>query len=146
MNRAGRKERLTCVRRTWTREQRRHVGNVAWTGAGGDGSAEPDVSLAWGDPLVGFADVWQPTDADQPAEVSLHLAPDTTPAQRTDALDELLNVAPRATIEVARADRTLMEALADRGFARRAVRGSCSCGRTWPIPPTSQHMVRSMAT
>jgi GNAT superfamily N-acetyltransferase len=116
MGRAGLNERLACVRRTWTREQRHHVGNVAWTGARGDGSAVPDVSLAWGDPLVGFADVWRPADADQPAEVSLHLAPDATAAQRADALDELLNVVPRATVEVARADRTLMQALGDRGF------------------------------
>lgn len=89
VNRIDLHERLACVQRTWTPQQRLHVGNVAWASARGDGRPVPDATLAWGDPLVGFADFWRSAAADQPAEASLHIAPDATPAQRADALDEL---------------------------------------------------------
>jgi GNAT superfamily N-acetyltransferase len=50
------------------------------------------------------------------AEASLHIAPDATPAQRADAVDELLHVAPRITVEVSRQDTALVDALGERGF------------------------------
>ncbi|MEV4630245.1 GNAT family N-acetyltransferase [Micromonospora sp. NPDC049523] len=111
-------ERLACVRRSWNPRQRLHVGNVAWAGARGDGSPVPDATLTWGDPLLGFADVWLSGASDQPAQASLHLGPDTTPTQRAAAVDELLHLAPRLTVEVSDQDTALTAVLAERGFHR----------------------------
>jgi len=108
--------RLACVQRTWTPQQRLHVGNVAWVGARADGSRVPDAALEWGDPLEGFADVWQSDVGDEPAEASLHVAPDAGIARRAGTVDELLHVAPRVTVEVSRADTALVAALVKRGF------------------------------
>ena len=105
--------RLACVQRTWTPQQRLHVGNVAWAGARADGSRVPDATLEWGDPLVGFADVWQSGIGDEPAEASLHLAHDAGGARRAEAVDELLHVAPRVMVEVSRADTALVAALVE---------------------------------
>jgi GNAT superfamily N-acetyltransferase len=99
--------RLDCVRRSWTPRQRLHPGDVAWAAARGDGSPVPDVRLAWGDPLVGFADVWLSGEPGDPAQAQLHLGADATPAQRSAAVDELLRVAPRVTVEAAPQDPDL---------------------------------------
>ncbi|MEH1101950.1 GNAT family N-acetyltransferase [Micromonospora sp. CPCC 205561] len=108
---------LDCVGRTWTPSQRLHVGDVAWAYAHGDGSAAPDVSLAWGDPLLGFADVWLPGSTGQPATAALHLAAQTmTTRQLAEAVDELLRVAPRVTVEASRQQTEVVEALRTRGF------------------------------
>ncbi|MEV0730992.1 GNAT family N-acetyltransferase [Polymorphospora sp. NPDC050346] len=69
---------------------------------------------------MGFADVWWSEASDQPAEVSLHIAPDATPAQRADAVDDLLNVAPRLTVEVSRQDTALVDALGRCGLREAA--------------------------
>ena len=106
-------ERLSCVRRGWTPLRRLHPGNVAWAAAGGDGRPPPDAVLAWGSPLWGFADVWRSAET---AEAVVHIAPDATPAQRAAAIDELLRVAPRVTVDVSRQERALVDALIDRGF------------------------------
>lgn len=108
--------RMACVQRTWTPRQRLHVGNVAWASAGGDGSPVPDASLGWGDPLVGFADVWHSEAAGQPAEATLHLAPDAACSQRADAVDELLHLASQVTVGVSRQDSALIDVLTERGF------------------------------
>ncbi|KAB1161942.1 GNAT family N-acetyltransferase [Micromonospora sp. AMSO12t] len=109
--------RLACVRRTWTPQQRLHVGNVAWSHAHGDGSAAPDRTLAWCRPLLGFADIWLPASAEEPANASLHLSPRTmTPRQLVDALDELRQVAPRVSLEVPLQQTELIDALSARGF------------------------------
>lgn len=108
--------RLACVRRTWTPGQRLHPGDVAWAAAGGTGSPTPDLSLAWGDPLIGFADVWRAAAPDQPDRALLHLAPDATAAERAAALHELVGVAPRLTVEVSTRDAALHETLARHGF------------------------------
>ncbi|WP_328416604.1 GNAT family N-acetyltransferase [Micromonospora sp. NBC_00389] len=109
-------QRLACVQRSWTPQQRLHVGNVAWAGAHGDGSPVPDATLGWGDPLVGFADVWHPAVSGEPAQASLHMGPASTAAQRAAAVDELLDLAPHVSVEVSRADVGLIRALAERGF------------------------------
>ncbi|WP_326560560.1 GNAT family N-acetyltransferase [Micromonospora sp. NBC_01796] len=109
-------ERLDCVRRSWNPRQRLHAGNVAWAGARGDGSPVPDATLTWGDPLLGFADVWLSGASDQPAQASLHLGPDLTAAQRAAAVDELVHLAPRVTVEVSDHDTALTAVLAERGF------------------------------
>lgn len=109
MNAAGLTARLACVARTWTRRQRLHPGDVAWAHAHGDGSTPADVTLSWGDPLAGFADVWHSGAA------SLHLAPGAPVA---DAVGELLRAAPRPTLEVSLEDTVLVEALTSRGFRR----------------------------
>ncbi|MEW2378429.1 GNAT family N-acetyltransferase [Micromonospora sp. NPDC047812] len=109
--------RLACVGRTWTPQQRLHVGNVAWAHTHGDGSPAPDVTVAWGDPLLGFADVWLPASTVEPATASLHLAPQTTtPHQLAGAVDELLRVASRVTVEVPLQQAELVDALTARGF------------------------------
>ncbi|GAB3137816.1 hypothetical protein GCM10027290_04250 [Micromonospora sonneratiae] len=108
--------RLACVGRTWTPQQRLHVGNVAWADAHGDGSPVPDVTLAWGDPLVGFADTWLSGTAEQPATASLHMSPQSTPAQMADAINELLHATPRVTVEVSRQHTGLVDALTAHGF------------------------------
>jgi GNAT superfamily N-acetyltransferase len=104
--------RLACVRRSWNPRQRLHVGDVAWAAAGGDGAPVPEVSLAWGDPLAGFADVWRPAGPDRPAEAVLHLGPELSPAQRSAAVADLLRVAPRVLVEASPED----PALAGHGF------------------------------
>jgi GNAT superfamily N-acetyltransferase len=110
--------RIACVQRTWIPQQRLHTGNVAWHCSRGDGSPVPDTALAWGDPLIGFADVWRSGTAGQSAEVSLHLARDASPSQRADVVEELLHLAAQVTVEVSRQDRPLACALTDRGFAQ----------------------------
>jgi GNAT superfamily N-acetyltransferase len=104
--------RLASVGRSWTPQQRLHVGDIAWAAARGDGSPVPDVRLGWGDPLVGFADVWLSAVPGEPAQALMHLGPDATPAQRSAAVDDLLQVAPRVTVEAAPRDPVL----AARGF------------------------------
>jgi GNAT superfamily N-acetyltransferase len=108
--------RLDCVGRTWTPQQRLHTGNVAWADAHGDGSPVPDVTLAWGDPLVGFADIWLSGAANEPATASLHIAPQTMPAQLADAVNELLQVTSGVTVEVSRQHTDLVDALMAHGF------------------------------
>jgi GNAT superfamily N-acetyltransferase len=112
MNDTATAERLACVGRSWTPRQRLHVGDVAWAAARGDGSPVPDISLAWGDPLVGFADVWLSSTPGRPAQALLHLGADTTHAQRSVAVDDLLHTAPWVTVEASPLD----PALAGRGF------------------------------
>jgi GNAT superfamily N-acetyltransferase len=116
VNNAELDARMACVQRTWIPQQRLHAGNVAWASARGDGSPAPDATLAWGNPLAGFADVWRSEVAGQPAEAALHLAPDAAPAQRADAVNELLEVAAEVTVGVSRQDRALTDVLARRGF------------------------------
>lgn len=99
--------RLACVGRSWIPGQRLHAGDVAWAAAGGDGSKVPDVSLAWGDPLAGFADVWVPAAPHEQAAALLHLGPATTPAMRSFAVRELLSVAPSVAVEASPRDETL---------------------------------------
>ncbi|MEV0392457.1 GNAT family N-acetyltransferase [Polymorphospora rubra] len=109
--------RLACVRRTWTPRQRLHVGNVAWADAHGDGTPIPDITLAWGDPLTGFADIWKPSDTDdQPATASLHLTPQTTSTRLAAAVDDLLQLTPRITVDVPRQHTDLVNALTARGL------------------------------
>ena len=60
-------------------------------------SVAPDAVLSWGDPMWGFADVWQPATA------ALHLAGGVTPHQVAVALDGILEVSD--SIMVARAAR-----------------------------------------
>jgi GNAT superfamily N-acetyltransferase len=116
MSRTDLDARLACVQRTWTVRQRLHVGNVAWAGARADGSPVPDATLAWGDPLVGFADVWWGGTVDDASEASLHIAPDVSAARRAEALDELFHLVPQVTVEVSRDDAALVDALAERGL------------------------------
>ena len=101
--------RLACVARGWTPRQRLHPGDVAWAHAHGDGSTPPDLTLSWGDPLTGFADVWHSGTA------SVHLAPGAPVAA---AVDDLLKAAPRTAMEVSLADTALLDALTSRGFRR----------------------------
>ncbi|WP_229070108.1 GNAT family N-acetyltransferase [Actinoplanes sp. DH11] len=132
--------RLACVGRTWTPQQRLHPGNVAWSHARGDGSTTPDAVLTWGDPLFGFADIWRPPTASPhpapstasvhpapstaslhpaPSTVSLHLAPESATARRMhEAVDELLQVAPHATVEVSLQQPALLAVLTAKGFRR----------------------------
>ena len=97
-------------------QQRLHVGNVAWAAAGGDGSPVPDATIGWGDPLIGYADVWRSEMVGQPADASLHLSPDAPPAQRAAAVDELLQLAGHVRVEVPRQDTALTGVLIERGF------------------------------
>jgi GNAT superfamily N-acetyltransferase len=106
------------VQRTWTPGQRLHVGNVAWASSGGDGSPVPDASIGWGNPLVGFADVWRSEAPGRPADASLHLSPDAPAAQRADAVDELLQLAAQVTVEVSCQDTALTDVLIERGFRK----------------------------
>jgi hypothetical protein len=53
---------LMCVSSAWTPWSHLHAGNVQWAASGGDGSAPPSLSLAWGAPLLGFADAWVDRD------------------------------------------------------------------------------------
>ncbi len=76
----------------------------------------PDATLSWGDPLIGFADVWRSEARGQPAEASLHLAPDADAAQRADAVGELLRLASQVTVAVSRQDTALTDVLTERGF------------------------------
>ena len=105
-------ERLACVQRSWTPRQHLHVGDVAWAAAGGDGSPAPDVSMAWGEPLAGFADVWLPAAPDGPGRAVLHLGSGVTGPQRAAALDQVLRVAPLVDIDASPQDPVL----AGRGF------------------------------
>ncbi|MGN6302236.1 MAG: GNAT family N-acetyltransferase [Angustibacter sp.] len=110
--------RSACVSATWTPQQRLHVGNVAWSHSRGDGSPVPDVSLNWGDPLQGFADVWHGTAVDDPAEVSLHVSPETPDGERSRLVHELLDTLgrPAVQVEVSRQDAALVQTLARAGF------------------------------
>lgn len=111
--------RLACVGRTWSPQQRLHVGDVAWASAHGDGSTTPDVALAWGEPLAGFADIWLPASAGEPATASLHLVPPAmTGARLAAAIDEILRVAPHVVAEVSLAQAEIVDALTARGFRR----------------------------
>lgn len=102
--------RLDCVARSWTPQQRLHVGNVAWAHAHGDGSVAPDAVLSWGDPMWGFADIWQPATA------ALHLVGGITAHQVAVALDDILRVTPHVTMEVSLQQTRLVQALTGRGF------------------------------
>ncbi|MEU5563454.1 hypothetical protein [Micromonospora musae] len=110
--------RLECVGRTWTPQQRLHLGDVAWASAHGDGSAAPDIALTWGDPLWGFADIWLPESAAEPATTALHLASGITAHQLANAIGEILQVAPHLTAEVSLQQTEVVNALSDQGFRR----------------------------
>ncbi|MFI6259786.1 hypothetical protein ACIBCL_27275 [Micromonospora zamorensis] len=116
MNTADLSARLGCVGRTWTPQQRLHVGNVAWASVHGDGSTAPDLSLEWGDPLRGFADIWLPESAAEQATVALHLAPGMPTRQLANAINDVLEVAPRVTVEVSLQQAEIVSALVDQGF------------------------------
>ncbi|WP_433550331.1 hypothetical protein ACQP08_20520 [Micromonospora zamorensis] len=116
MNTADLSARLGCVGRTRTPQQRLHVGNVAWASAHGDGRTAPDLSLGWGDPLRGFADIWLPESAAEQATAALHLAPGMPTHQLANAINEVLGVAPRVTVEVSLQQTEIVNALVDQGF------------------------------
>ena len=120
--------RLDCVSATWTPEQRLHPGNVAWSHSRGDGSPAPDAALAWGEPLTGFADVWQDGAPNGPAEVSLHVSPQAAPGQRSRIVRELLDAFPAMTVEVSRQDVALVGELTAAGLRETEDPGSRSCG------------------
>jgi hypothetical protein len=86
--------RLDCVARSWTPQQRLHVGNIAWAYAHGDGSTVPDRTLAWG----------------------MHVGADMTDQQVAAAVDKMLDVAPHVSIEVSIQQGRLVRMLTDRGF------------------------------
>ena len=108
--------RWDCVSTTWTPQQRLHAGNVAWSHTRGDGSPTPDASLAWGEPLTGFADVWQDGSPSSPAEVSLHVSPRAAAEERQRIVRELIDAFPTMTVEVSRQDVSLVRVLAAVGF------------------------------
>lgn len=108
--------RRDCVSATWTPHQRLHPGNVAWSHSRGDGSPAPDATLAWGEPLTGFADVWQDGSPIGPVEVSLHVSPQAAPEERRRIVQELIDAFPALTVEVSRQDVSLVEVLAIAGF------------------------------
>ncbi|HEY0001329.1 MAG TPA: GNAT family N-acetyltransferase [Actinoplanes sp.] len=112
--------RLACVSSTWTPQQRLHVGNVAWADSHGDGSSTPDATLGWGEPMVGFADIWQAGSAGTPAEATIHLSPPADDKQRKAAIQDLLDKAPVVTLEVSRQDTALVDALLANGFREAA--------------------------
>jgi GNAT superfamily N-acetyltransferase len=106
--------RWDCVSATWTPGQRLHPGNVAWSHSRGDGSTAPDATPTWGEPLLGFADVWQ--DPHEPTEVSLHVSPLAPPEERTRIVRELLSAFPDVRVEVSRQEIALVGTLAAAGF------------------------------
>jgi GNAT superfamily N-acetyltransferase len=108
--------RWDCVSATWTPQQRLHPGNVAWSHSRGDGSPAPDASLAWGEPLTGFADVWQDVSPGSPAEASLHVSPRAAAEERQRIVRELIDAFPTLTVEVSRQDVSLVRVLAAAGF------------------------------
>lgn len=83
-------ERLTCVAAAWTPESHLHVGNLQWAAAGGDGSPPPSLTLTWGKPLAGFADVW--IDGDR-ADVTVFLAPAASRHLVSQAVADLADLA-----------------------------------------------------
>ncbi|MGN6577784.1 MAG: GNAT family N-acetyltransferase [Nocardioides sp.] len=101
---------------TWTPHQLLHPGNVAWSHSRGDGSPAPDATFAWGEPLIGFADVWLAGSPDGPAEASLHVSPRAAAEQRRRIVQELVDAFPVMTLEVSRQDVALVEVLAAAGF------------------------------
>jgi GNAT superfamily N-acetyltransferase len=108
--------RWDCVSATWTPQQRLHTGNVAWSHSRGDGSPAPDATLAWGEPLTGFADVWQDGSPISPAEVSLHVSPRAAAEERRRIVRDLIDAFPTMTLEVSRQDVSLVEVLAAARF------------------------------
>ncbi len=74
------------------------------------------MTLGWGEPLTGFADVWHDGSASSPAEVSLHVSPRTTAEQRRRIVQELIDAFPTMTVEVARQDLSLVKVLAAMGL------------------------------
>lgn len=105
--------RLACVSASWTATARLHVGNVAWTAAGGDGSPPPDCSRLWGDPLLGFADIWLD---DGQAEVALHVDPGSPAGVHDQIVREVAELAPKVAVEASRQDARLVTALTASGF------------------------------
>ncbi len=107
-------DRLACVSRTWTPLQVLHVGNVAWAWSGGDGNPPADLSLAWGDPLMAFADLWHA--GLDPAGATLHIDPAARAAVRAVILGELRAFDPLITLVASRQDRAQQAALRRQGF------------------------------
>jgi ribosomal protein S18 acetylase RimI-like enzyme len=107
-------DRLNCVSRTWTPQQVLHVGNVAWAWSGGDGNPPAELSLAWGDPLMAFADLWR-ANLD-PASATLHIDPEAAAEARDVILGELRSFDPMITLVASRQDRAQLAALDRLGF------------------------------
>ena len=75
------------------------------------------TTLAWGDPLLGFADVWLPGRPGEPATASLHLSPETMTNRRlATAVDEVQQVAPRVSVSASLPQTEIVDALTARGF------------------------------
>lgn len=108
--------RCNCVSATWAPQQRLHAGNVAWSHVRGDGTPAPDATLAWGDPLTGFADVWQAGPPSSAAEVSLHVSPRAKAEQRRRIVRDLIGAFPATRVGVSRQDSSLVRVLVEAGF------------------------------
>ena len=111
-------ERMRLVSRTWRPHQRLHVGNVAWSSAGGDGSPPPTEALSWGEPMFAFADVWRSPSPGDPCEVSVHISSEASPAQHGHVISDLINTTPHMSMEVSDQDVALVNVLGDAGFHR----------------------------
>lgn len=107
---------MACVSASWTPTAHLHVGNLAWAAAGGDGGLPPTDSLAWGDPLVGFADIW--SDGRR-ADVSLHVDPRASAGIHHHIVAEIVELAPQVALEASRQDSPLVTALMANGFSEQ---------------------------
>ena len=129
-------DRLRLVSQTWEPHQRLHVGNVAWAHSRGDGSPAPDVTMAWGEPLFGFADIWQRASAGGRARASVHVSPTASPRQRALAIQDLLAAVPLVSLEASRHDADLVATLRANGFREGDGPWSVHCGGTSMTSPT----------
>ncbi|WP_152364265.1 GNAT family N-acetyltransferase [Microlunatus speluncae] len=111
-------DRLGCVGRTWTPQQLLHVGNVAWSWSRGDGTPDPDLSLAWGEPLRAYADLWRATL--EPATATLHIDPGAGAIERSVILGELRSFDSAITLFASRQDQAQLAALEAAGFVDAA--------------------------
>ncbi len=72
--------------------------------------------MAWGEPLLGFADIWQGGSAGCPAEASVHVSPTASARHRELAIQDLLAAAPWVSLEASRRDASLVATLRANGF------------------------------